>query len=546
MKITTQLASPLAKIFPETDMTTLAPFKSFSTLKNERFSFQLAYLVDEHWGGFMDVKVESELEKYIKVRRVESAPVRFTAYFHDDDVISNKPGLYPDILEEFDGAFRIPFSQWRSLWIDVDVPSKLAAGKYPIKIELFNRDNPAEKSSKTFTLEVLDVTLPKQKLIATLWFHADCLATYYNVPVWSEEHWKIVENAMCNMTEHGINMLLTPVFTPPLDTAVGGERPTTQLVGVKVVGKDKYEFDFSKLERWLDLAKKSGIEYIEISHLFTQWGAAFCPKIVADVKGKEERIFGWDVESTSAKYTKFLDAFLPELVKLLKKRKLAKNTYFHCSDEPHADHIETYAKAVAILRKHLDGFKICDALSNVEFYKNGLVTTPIPAEDHIEPFVEAGVENLWTYYCCGQINKVSNRMLHMPSSRNRIMGALMYRYNIAGFLQWGLNFYHSQHSLFPIDPYQVQDSNYAFPAGDPFIVYPGKDGKMVDSLRFEVFAQGIRDMSALQLLEEKIGRDKVTAMLDRMSPDRRMTMTEYPRGEKAVLAMRKKINDLLK
>ena len=130
------------------------------------------------------------------------------------------------------------------------------------------------------------------------------------------------------------------------------------------------------------------------------------------------------------------------------------------------DHQENYGKAVEILRKHLKGFKICDALSNVEFYKNGLVSTPIPAEDHIEPFVEAGVSPLWTYYCCGQFFKVSNRFLHMPSSRNRILGALLYRYNIAGFLQWGYNFYYAQHSLFPIDPWQIQDSNYAFPAGD--------------------------------------------------------------------------------
>ena len=42
-------------------------------------------------------------------------------------------------------------------------------------------------------------------------------------------------------------MLLTPVFTPPLDTAVGGERRTVQLVDVKAEG-NQYTFGFANLK----------------------------------------------------------------------------------------------------------------------------------------------------------------------------------------------------------------------------------------------------------------------------------------------------------
>ena len=78
------------------------------------------------------------------------------------------------------------------------------------------------------------------------------------------------------------------------------------------------------------------------------------------------------------------------------------------------------------------------------------------------------------------------------------------------------------------------------------MVYPGKDGKPVDSLHHEVFSLGLQDMRVLQLLESKIGREKITAVLDKLSPDQKMTMKEYPRGEKAVLDLRKKINDLIR
>lgn len=545
--ISLKLCSPLAKIFPEQ-----APpeekFRSGMALRGEKFSFQLAYRVDSPsgWRNLLHLKIESPLQEFIRVRKVETVPVRFFASQPDDDVISSVPGLYPDPLVDIPQDFRSVPEQWNSLWIDVAIPENCLPGKYPVTLILNDMDHaPRKKVRKTFQLEVLDQVLPPQKLIHTEWFHADCLAAYYRCPVWSEDHWTILEKFIRCAAEHGINMLLTPVFTPPLDTAVGGERPTVQLVDVRIENGE-YSFDFTRLERWVKLAEKCGITYFEISHLFTQWGAAFCPKIMAEINGETKRIFGWNVKADSPEYHKFLGAFLPALIQWLKEHNLQERTYFHCSDEPQAKHLKTYRKAVTVLRKYLSGFKMCDALSNVEFYKHGLVSTPIPIEDSLDEFVKAGVEDLWTYYCCTQVKEVSNRFVNMPSSRNRITGSLLYRYGCKGFLQWGFNFYFSQFSIRLINPWMVLDSDCAFPPGDAFMVYPGLDGSPVDSLRLEVFFQGLQDLRALELLETKIGRKKVCAFLDRMTSGGKMDMKHYPRGESAVLNLRKKINSLLK
>lgn len=544
--VQSQLVSSLAKIFPAEDMTKHPKYKTASALKGETFAFQFAYRYPDAWGGEIQAEIESPLKKFITVKHVVSAPVRFTSYTHpDDDILSAEPGLYPDILRDASKPFRLAQNQWSALWISVELPKNCKPGKYPVKVAVSLVPDPQSRTEQTFTLEVLDAVLPPQKLIVTHWFHADCLAVRYGVSVWSEAHWRLLENYFKSFASHGSNMLLTPVFTPPLDTAVGGERPTVQLVKVSAKG-GKYTFDFTLLDRWICLAEKCGVRYFEISHLFTQWGAKFCPKIMASVNGKEKRIFGWDTASDSKKYVAFLGAFLPELVAFLQARGLRDRVYFHCSDEPSVDHLEMYGKAVSVLRRHLTGFHICDALSNVDFYKNGLVSTPIPAEDHIEPFVEAGVKNLWTYYCCGQIDRVSNRFLHMPSARNRVLGALLYRYEIAGFLQWGFNFWYSCLSKKTIDPYADTNSDYAFPPGDAFMVYPGEDGMPEESIHHEVFAEGMQDLRALNLLEEKIGRKKLSALLDKATPSGKMTMTDYPRGEEALLALRKKINELIR
>ena len=56
-------------------------------------------------------------------------------------------------------------------------------------------------------------------------------------------------------------MLLTPVFTPPLDTEVGGERTTVQLVDI-ALQEGEWTFGFDKLEKWCGICQKYGIEYI--------------------------------------------------------------------------------------------------------------------------------------------------------------------------------------------------------------------------------------------------------------------------------------------
>jgi hypothetical protein len=256
---------------------------------------------------------------------------------------------------------------------------------------------------------------------------------YYGTEAFDERHWQIIENFMGNMRRYGMNMVLTPVLTPELDTYIGGERPTTQLVGI-TLENGKYSFDFSKLGRWVDLCDKCGIQYLEINHFFTQWGAKACPKVIATVDGKEKQIFGWDTPSESDAYKEFLYALIPQMLSYLRSKNGAdKRCFFHISDEPHKEHLEQYAKVSSMIRPLLEGYPIIDALSDYDFYASGATTCPVPACNHMDVFLEKEVPNLWTYYCCGQSVDVSNRFFAMPSYRTRIIGTQFYKFNIAGF-----------------------------------------------------------------------------------------------------------------
>ena len=292
----------------------------------------------------------------------------------------------------------------------------------------------------------------------------------------------------------------------------------------------------------MKLAQKCGIKYFEISHLFSQWGAKYTPKIIADFDGVTEKIFGWETLADSKEYAEFLRAFLPELINVIRSLKIEKNTFFHISDEPNEEQIESYRKAKSIVTPLLDGFPIIDALSDYSFYESGIITHPIPCTNDIESFIKKGFPHPWTYYCCGQGGKLSNRFFGMPLSSTRIIGLQLFKYGIEGFLQWGFNFYNSQFSLRSIDPFAVTDADSAFPSGDSFTVYPGENGA-VESVRSEVFYEALQDMRALNLLSNLIGKSSTISLIEKDFG--KITFTDYPRGTEYMLKLRKIINDRL-
>ncbi|MBR4073177.1 MAG: DUF4091 domain-containing protein, partial [Clostridia bacterium] len=455
------------------------------------------------------VRVESALKDFIKIFKIEQVPAKFPVNLtcYDDNYLRTKAGLYPDLLTPVYENTRVTVAgDLNSLFIEVDLDGTVTAGDYPIKISFINEENGEKVQETEVTLTVIDALLPETDFKYTQWFHADCLQSYYCTESFDERHWQIIENFLKTAVRNGINTVLTPVFTPPLDTAVDWERPTTQLVGVEIAN-GKYTFNFDKLNRWVDMCDRIGVKYFEISHFFTQWGARHAPKIIATVDGEEKRIFGWDTESAGEEYAEFLRAFVPELLSFMKSKNNAdKRCLFHISDEPYETHLEYYQKARNIVAPLLDGYTIMDALSEYEFYKRGIIDNPIPANEFIEPFIENNVPNLWTYYCCSQAKEVSNRFISMPSYRNRIIGVQFYKFNIAGFLHWGYNFYYNRHSKELINPYLITDADYFGASGDPFAVYPANDGTAYESLRLVVFYDALQDLRRLKLLESLYGR----------------------------------------
>ena len=548
--ITLKTVSPLEKCFLDDDIAAKADYPAASALRGERLSYQLCFCCGEGDAAVKTVcraAVDSPAAAWVQLSSVHHVPSLLPAYpdRRDEHYLRTAPGLFPDLLIPLShnpNVYLVPH-QLHSLWVDVRIPKNAAPGDYPITVTLQDAATGAPVAVSRFTLTVCQTVLPPQKLLYTQWFHGDCLANYYGVEVFSPQHWRIMENFLRTAADNGVNMILTPVFTPPLDTAVGHDRPTVQLADITVEG-GRCSFDFTRLGRWIDLCRSVGIHRFELPHLFTQWGARHAPQIVATVEGEQRQIFGWDSDAVGGPYTAFLQQFLPALRAYLREKGVEQDCTFHISDEPSARQLEDYRRARDSVAEVLSGCRIMDALSDYDFYAADVVKHPVVSTDHIHTFLDHGVEDLWAYTCCGQCVDVSNRFLAMPSGRNRIMGVQLFRHRIRGFLQWGYNFYNNQYSIAPIDPYRTTDGEFFVPSGDAFSVYPAPDGTAYETIHMAVFTQGLRDLQALEALAERIGAAEVDALIDRLA-GQTVTFTDYPHDDGFLLQLRRTVNEML-
>ncbi len=561
--ILTKLYDALTLITPEngSDATEL---KEYSICKNEPFSFQMAYkLFDEKITDeqHFTIKITSNLD--ISTYHVACVPV-----MHSFSKISPKLpiGMYPDILmpkntnaevqrqtihggigyrcvepdEKISlGAYN---DSWRQVWFTVNENGKeMPTGKQTIKIELYNWGN-EKVGENEIVLDVIDADLPEQTLYYTNWFHNDCLADYYNLELFSDDYFEVMKDFLRTAVKNGMNMVLMPAFTPALDTAIGEERMTVQLVKVKKEN-DKYTFDFSLMKRYIDVAREAGIKFFEHSHFFTQWGAAHAPKVVAEVDGETKKIFGWETDASGEGYVEFLRSYIPQVLDFLKGEGLDKTTLFHISDEPNETHLETYEKSSSKIRDLLEGYTVGDALSDYKYYESGLVKTPIARIHKAMDFVDK-CDDLWIYYTGGECyDGLSNRLIQQPRERNRALGYMLYYYNAKGFLHWGYNYYYGRlaHGLYnpAIDPC------CGFPnAGTTYSVYPGIDRKPLQSIHQKIFTDGLIDMRALQLLESLGGREECKKLIDdNMGVPNFFNTPETP---EKMMTFRKKVNDRIK
>ncbi|WP_225048876.1 DUF4091 domain-containing protein [Lacticaseibacillus kribbianus] len=517
-RIECRLVSSMTKVFADAAPAPLTG--GLTVLQGEPAAVQVAYTATALDGTFAAVTLASL--PAADIRQVGLVPTTLTQWPNvDDGYLRTAPGLFPDPLVA--GQLRAYRGQWRAAWLRLDT-TYLPAGQHRWRIAVRTED--AEPQALCVDLTVVAAQAKAPVLWHTEWFHVDALAHYYHLTPYEPALWaRIREFVAFAVARCGVNTLLTPLITPPLDTAEGTRRLNVQLVAVAEPAPGRFTFDFAALRRWCALCRELGVANLELPPLFSQWGAKSAANVQVDGRWR----FGWATPATDPDYVAFWHQLLPAARAVFAEYGYDNaHLFYHVSDEPGQDARAQYAAARAGVADLFTGCTVMDAVSDLGLYQAGLVQLPVVADDALAPFLAAGVQKMWTYYCCAQGDRVPNRFFALPSFRNRVMGVLLYVTGIQGFLHWGYNFYSAALSTHPIDPYAVTDADGFFPGGDPFLVYPSQNGP-VSSIRNEVQMMGLADLALLQQLEAKIGRSAVLALVAATAGGA-LSFTDFPQN----------------
>ncbi len=348
-------------------------------------------------------------------------------------------------------------------------------------------------------IEVAELVVqPRQGFPIIHWWRGEATWDYYKTGRFDERWFDITKAQLKDMLDHGSDVLTVPLLVARRETF---KRPC-QLLIVNEPEPGKYVFDWSLVKRFTDMGREIGFKEFEWSHLWIYWGAKNPVRVYKDVNGEFQMLWPPDISGFSDTFMNFLKQFLPEFKAFLDREGLLTYSYFHLSDEPSGgEHLVNYKRARQILKEQAPWMqgKVMDALSDIEYGRQGLTDIPIPVVSSAQAYIDENIPH-WVYYCCGPQGRWLNRFMDTPLAKIRMSGMLFYHLKARGFLHWGFNYWHKLEREELADPFcdASADDWPAIPYGDPFMIYPGPNGEPLDSIRWEVFAESLQDYAILQ------------------------------------------------
>ena len=463
------------------------------------------------------------------------------------------PAFFPDAFLE-QPVIRIRDEWTQPLWFSARVPEGTPPGKYSgrINIELTDDEGAVYSFEVPVSLTVWRFTLPQvPTLHHTEWFLWSF--DYYRVKLWSDEHWQWIEKAARDMARHKQDTILTPFFS---------------LVDVYQDG-DGLGYDFARLDRWLDVFQNAGVTWIEGCHVAGRsagWESDFVwarfPIMGADGRPLDVSAGALDENAFEPYMARFLKAVHTHLA----EKGLAGQYIQHIADEPVPKNEASWVYRARRVRQWLHDVPIIDAVMSEGL--NGCIDIRVPQIHEVRPVAQRNPnEVMWSYVCLSPQGQYPNRFLDYPSIRNRILFWLSWTLDLKGFLHWGYNYWRPWGEVpVPIDvsPWLDATSGSIYvadrsplPAGDPHIVYPGKND-ICSSIRWEVVRKGIEDYEYLALLEKAVRglssrRSHTTstlvrrgrALLDVVRNEIAAAPDSHTRDDTLLLRTRVEIGDLL-
>ena len=493
--------------------------------RNMRVGFQILVCADEPWALNTGKALWMSQQGPIGCVRLTADPgvtMNIEDMHEDDDRFFRADALLSQEVTEQ------PAGYTRAVYCEIDIPASVEPGQKEYKVKLFTgrmfEDEELVGEVKA-TVDVYEYTLKNardQKFHLDLWQHSSNLARKHEVPLWSDEHFRILEQYVESMAMLGQKAVTLVVTEVPW----GGQSCFNEyrmkanlfeysIVPLTVTAEGALKPDFGPMQRYIDLCARYGIkDELSLYGLMNIW----C---------KPERGFGKIAEDDPDSLRvrafdegkgcyRFLntEAELEEYIRLLVEyfRKTGQLDRVRIAADEPAD-IEKYKKSLERMKRIAPDLKYKAAINHAEFIEefgedicdfvpySAHVFTHLPVLQKYHKTMK-GKRFLW-YVCCGP--EWPNTFICSDLCETLWIGAFTSLCGLDGFLRWN-------YTVFNDDP--RKDIRYGiFHAGDTNFVYPSPAGKPLLTLRWKALRRAIWLYEMLEDHRAKYGDEKTDALI---------------------------------
>lgn len=432
-------------------------------------------------------KAQSEAPATIAAQNIKKSFVRYVMadYSHGGDTLLSADALQPaGVGEDATLTMAVPAQTLRPLWMEISVPQSALPGKYQGTL---TAHCDGTDLNLPFTLEVADRLLPEPsqwKFHLDLWQNPYAVARYYNVPLWSEEHFARMRPIMELLASAGQKVITCSIIQHPWNSQT--QDPFESMIGKTLHIDGTWSYDYRVFDRWVEFMMSCGITEQIDCYTILPWHLTF-------------EYYNEAENCTRSKYLKpgtpefenYLLPLLTDFAAHLKAKGWFQKTCIAMDERPKSQLEPAYKVVHASDPQwriegaiNYFGPEIAEQMYDISFaYEQPLLTT-----EQREMHLSRG--NRVTFYtCCGP--QRPNTFLCSNPAESTFLGwhAAAAGYN--GYLRWAYNSWVLQPWL---------DARFrAWTAGDCFLVYPGGS-----SIRMQRLIEGIQDYEKILILRSQL------------------------------------------
>lgn len=409
--------------------------------------------------------------------------------------------LLPDHLSP-DAEMKVAAHTTRPMWLDIRVPQDAKSGTYKGMLSVtFD----GQTLSLPLSLQVCSRVLPapsEWSFHLDLWQNPYAVARYFNVPLWSKEHFDRMRPIMKLLADAGEKVITCSIIQHPWNSQTYD--PFESMIAKMRQIDGTWKYDYTVFDRWVQFMMGLGIDKQIDCYTLVPWHYVFDYYDCATNSTKQVKC-----EPKQQAYRELILPFLKDFAAHLKAKGWFDRTCIAMDERP----MDQLQAAWEVVREADPGYRIEGAM-NYKVGETGLIDQmhdiSISYDDAHVPVDylnarRANGQKTTFYTCCGPDRP--NTFTFSDPAESAYLGWHASTLGFDGYLRWAYNSWTAR---------PCQDSRFiTWASGDCYLAYPTGS-----SIRMERLTEGIQAYEKLRILRPTLNAAQLKQLDKALEPFR--------------------------